>query len=1007
MSASQTRLRRGHQLWLALFAIGLGGFVLMAYVIWSAHKEITVFARSTAQSQVDRLESRFDATLRRLDNNLDDLVRHLPADALSKERVSELRDTLEPQMERLRLSHPEIGGFRLIDADGNVLYLAGGGEYVNLADRIYFRLLRETQGIPVVFSDVVNSRITGRQTVAMAKAVRDVNGRFLGVASAAIELSYFERLFDSADVGKLGTVGIYRSDTHVLLARRPQQTLSRSESLAPTHPVRLRVDSGVLFDVFDSAAQREVAHVMAYRKLANYPFYVMIDLDQDDVMAVWRQRADIAALLLGLLFVGFCIVLVRLLYVQSRESEAIGKLERNRQQLREAQRLAQIGSWEYDLLSSRITCSDELYRILEVDTPQSIECYEHFMALVHPDDRAMVDRVFNDAVTQRKPYEVEHRILLSSGGEKRILERAEIFYADDGIPLRAIGTAQDMTGIRQIESQMELLAGAVQYSSEAIVITDRDNNIIVVNPAFTRLTGYEKDEVVGRNPRILSAGRNTSDDYKQMWQMLNEKGFWQGEVWDRRKDGGIYPKWLSISLIRNDEGAIRYYIGHFTDISHERAAEAKLHHMAHHDVLTGLYNRASLKERLDHALAVARRQNERIALLFIDLDRFKVINDTLGHHIGDELLVEVGKRLRASVRESDVVARLGGDEFVIMLTGIEHTRAAASIAEKLVGEINEPYLIYGHQLYTSPSIGIAIFPMDGNDGEALLKNADAAMYHAKTQGRNNFQFFDAKMNDVALERLKIENNLRQALGRNEFCLHFQPIIDIASGRVAGVEALVRWQHPERGLLAPGVFIGVAEESGLILPLGDWVFWAACRQLAELKTAGFDGVKMSINISSIQMRNGSLHVLTKGAIDAYSLSPGDLIFEITESVAMQQPEETVRILDILHDMGVTLALDDFGTGYSSLSYLRMFALDHLKLDRSFVQEIGQDDDGQVICDATIGLAHNLGLKLIAEGVETVEQLEYLKGKGCDLVQGYYFSRPLPADQIISFIRERNS
>ena len=596
---------------------------------------------------------------------------------------------------------------------------------------------------------------------------------------------------------------------------------------------------------------------------------------------------------------------------------------------------------------------------------------------------------------------------MSDGRVKQIRERGETFYDQAGKPLRSIGTAQDITDIRLLESQMQLLGSAFHHSGEAIMITDHNNRILTVNAAFTMLTGYSQDEVAGQDPRILSAGRTSREDYKRMWAAIKEKSFWQGEIWDRRKDGGVYPKWLSVSVIRDEQGDIRYHIAHFTDVSTERATEAKIHYMAHHDMLTGLNNRFSLKDRLEHALAVARRESARVALLFIDLDRFKVINDTLGHHVGDELLIHVSRRLRQCVRESDLVARLGGDEFVVMLSGIEHSSSVAMVAEKLVMRVGEPYPVGAHTLYTTPSIGIAIYPMDGEDGETLMRNADAAMYHAKSAGRNNFQFFDAKMNEAAVERLGIEHALRLALGRDEFRLHFQPIIDLRTGKVSCVEALIRWQHPERGLLAPGMFIGVAEETGLIQPIGDWVIWAACRQLAAFREAGLTGVKMAINISAIQMRNSDLSVLARGVIEAYSLPPGDLVFEITESVAMEHPDETVRVLDLLRDMGVSLALDDFGTGYSSLSYLRMFALDKLKLDRSFVEEIGQDVDGQVICDATIGLAHNLGLTLVAEGVETEAQLDYLRDRGCDLVQGYLFSKPLPAELVMDFIRQRNA
>lgn len=684
-----------------------------------------------------------------------------------------------------------------------------------------------------------------------------------------------------------------------------------------------------------------------------------------------------------------------------------GELQRSRQQLQEIQRLAGIGSWELDLERNELSWSDELYQIFEIDPVQGPVDYEHFLQMVHEEDRGRVDQAYQAALATRQPYEVEHRMVMPDGRIKQIRERGETFYDEAGKPLRSIGTAQDITDIRLLESQMQLLGSAFHHSGEAIMITDHNNRILTVNAAFTMLTGYSQEEVAGQDPRLLSAGRTSREDYKRMWAAIKEKSFWQGEIWDRRKDGGVYPKWLSVSVIRDDQGDIRYHVAHFTDVSTERATEAKIHYMAHHDMLTGLNNRFSLKDRLEHALAVARRESARVALLFIDLDRFKVINDTLGHHVGDELLIHVSRRLRQCVRESDLVARLGGDEFVVMLSGIEHSSSVAMVAEKLVMRVAEPYPVGAHTLYTTPSIGIAIYPMDGEDGETLMRNADAAMYHAKSAGRNNFQFFDAKMNEAAVERLGIEHALRLALGRDEFRLHFQPIIDLRTGKVSCVEALIRWQHPERGLLAPGMFIGVAEETGLIQPIGDWVIWAACRQLAAFREAGLTGVKMAINISAIQMRNSDLSVLARGVIEAYSLPPGDLVFEITESVAMEHPDETVRVLDLLRDMGVSLALDDFGTGYSSLSYLRMFALDKLKLDRSFVEEIGQDVDGQVICDATIGLAHNLGLTLVAEGVETEAQLDYLRDRGCDLVQGYLFSKPLPAEQVMDFIRQRNA
>ncbi|QRM20088.1 EAL domain-containing protein [Dechloromonas sp. TW-R-39-2] len=1004
----QKKSRPGHQLWLALAALALSGFVLLGYVLWSAYHEIWSEARGMAQGHAELLESRFDATLRRVDANLDSLVAKIPREALDIKAAPRFRQILEADMARHKQSFDELAGFRVLDADGNVLYITGGGEYTNLKDRSYFRTLRNTPGAGIVFSEVLKSRITGRDVLIAARPITAPDGRFLGVVSAAVELDFFGRLFRSVHLGVSGALAIRRLEDHSLIVRQPPAPAEINRSLGEKHPVYLALVNGERQGVLEFNSQADgVKRIYAYRALDKYPFYVLAGLAESDVMAAWQQRAYLVGGLGGILFGCLGLVLVWLFRAQAREVLAAEALRQNRDQLSAAQRIARVGSWEVELPTGLVTCSDELFQIYEIQPPTTGARYEAFLAQVHPEERSVVDKALNDAIARREPLELKYRLLMPDGRIKYILGHSEAIYDADGKPLRVMGTSQDITSQHQMEAQMQLLATAFQFSGEAILITDRDNRIVTVNPAFTRLTGYLPEDAMGRNPSFLSAGRTTSAQYREMWDTVLATGFWQGDIWDRRKDGGIYPKWMSLSLIRDDAGEVRYHVAHFTDVSSERAAEAKLHHIAHHDVLTGLLNRFSLKGRLDQALAAARREGGRVALLFIDLDRFKLINDTLGHHVGDLLLIEVAARLSRGVRDSDVVARLGGDEFVIMLSGIEHTTSVAGVAEKLVRSVGDPYLIEGHDLYTTPSVGIAIFPTDGDDGEVLMKNADAAMYHAKTAGRNNFQFFDAKMNDAAVERLKTEHSLRLALTRNEFCLHFQPLIDVRSGRVAGVEALVRWQHPEHGLTAPGKFIGIAEETGLIQPLGEWVFWEACRQLAAFTQAGIRNVKMGVNISAIQMRNGNLPILAKGAIEALEINPADLVFEITESVAMQHPAETVRILDLLHDMGISLAIDDFGTGYSSLSYLRMFPIDHIKLDRSFVEEIGQDGDGAAICNATIGLTHSLGLKLVAEGVETQAQFDYLRSQDCDLVQGFLFSRPVPAEDVIAFIKQRNS
>ncbi|WP_301276100.1 EAL domain-containing protein [Dechloromonas sp.] len=1006
-AALRTTAETSRHLWVALCALAAAAFVLLAYVLWSTHQATWDQSRALVRSQAGLIESRLDATLRRIDASLGDLATSIPDAALNGEYNETDKVAIEARMARHLHSFPELSGFGVIDQSGRVRYLAGGGEHAQLDDRPYFISARDVAGDGLVFSEVVISRITGHQVLVVARAVRDAQGRFLGIVSAALELAKFEALFAEELPGKTGALAVRRSDNHALVVRYPPVPDEINRSLGPTHPLIARIAAGEREETLSFAAQADgVQRIYAFRKLEHYPFYVLAGLSEADALVVWRERAWAVGTVGGALFLCLGVVMYGLFRAQAQAHAAATALAQHRQQLREAQRLAKVGSWELDLQSNVLTWSDELFQIFELDPAVTATSYELFLSYVHPEDRALLERSHLESVANRSSYDIEHRVVMPDGRIKYLRECGETFYRDDGTPLRSIGTAQDVTSRRQMEAKMQLLGSAFQHSGEAILISDHDNNIVTVNPAFSQLTGYSAEEAIGRNPRFLSAGRTSGEEYAAMWASIHESGFWQGEIWDRRKDGGVYPKWMSVSVIRDDEGSIRYHIAHFTDVSSERAAEAKLHHMAHHDVLTGLLNRFSLKGRLDQALAAARRDGGRVAVMFIDLDRFKLINDTLGHHVGDLLLIDVANRLRDAVRDSDVVARLGGDEFVVMLTAIENSSGVALVAEKLVKAVGELYVIEGHDLYITPSIGIAIFPTDGGDGDVLMKNADAAMYHAKNAGRNNFQFFDEKMNSAALERLNTEHALRQALSREEFRLHFQPVIDVSSGRVAGVEALIRWQHPEKGLLAPGRFIGIAEETGLIQPIGEWVFWAACRQLAEFNAIGLTGICMGINISAIQMRNGNLPILARGAIEAYGLNPGQLVFAITESVAMEQPAETIRILDILHDMGIQLAIDDFGTGYSSLAYLRMFPIHHLKLDRSFVEEIGQTSDGSVISDATIGLAHNLQLKIAAEGVETAEQFDYLKAQGCDLVQGYLFSHPLPSEAVIEFICQRN-
>jgi len=566
--------------------------------------------------------------------------------------------------------------------------------------------------------------------------------------------------------------------------------------------------------------------------------------------------------------------------------------------------------------------------------------------------------------------------------------------------------ADDIDVLRQ---RLRALETVMARSNDAIVITDSDNRIVEVNTAFTQLTGYNAEEAYGRNPNFLSSGKMSQAEYAALWQKLSRDGVWQGEMWDRAKDGSLYPKWTTISVVRDKGGRITHYVAHFSDLSEYAETTAKLARMAHFDALTQLYNRSAFESLLPQALQNAQRDNRQVAVMVIDLDRFKNVNDSLGHAIGDQLLLRVADRLRESVRASDIVARIGGDEFIVVLPDVENALSVAGVASKLKHNLADSYRVGPHTLYATPSIGIALFPTDGADAANLLKNADTAMYHAKAQGRDNFQFFSEGMNIAAIERMKIENGLRVAIestrlgAAGEFHLYFQPQFHLQSKRIVGLEALVRWFHPEWGCVPPIQFIPIAEETGLIQPLGDWVFWESCRHLRMFRDAGIADVRVAVNLSAQQLRHADLPAVVHGALACYELDPADIELEITESAAMQNPSATIAILNQLSDTGIVLSIDDFGTGYSSLAYLKHLPVQRLKIDRSFVQEIESSRDDHAICSATIALGHHLDLELVAEGVETEGQRAHLEKLGCDVLQGFLYSKPLPAEEIISFLK----
>jgi diguanylate cyclase (GGDEF)-like protein/PAS domain S-box-containing protein len=580
------------------------------------------------------------------------------------------------------------------------------------------------------------------------------------------------------------------------------------------------------------------------------------------------------------------------------------------------------------------------------------------------------------------------------------IENHKHHYISNRFPLKdkngdvfAIGAIKtDISAIRQIEARLQLAMQVFSQGSEGIIITDKDNQIISVNKAFERITGYSEAEVIGKNPSLLSSGRHNREFYNNLWKTLLTEGEWEGELYDRRKNGEHYPQHTVLSRVLDDDGKIIHFIGVFNDITHKKQADEAIHQLAFYDPLTGTPNRNLFQNRVSQTIKIAQRENSQFSLMFLDLDYFKEVNDTLGHSIGDDLLVKVAQRLENEIRDEDTMCRFGGDEFVILFNNMS-TQHSIIKAERILASVIKPYLIDEHKLTLSVSIGIAIYPDDGIDYASLLKNADMAMYKAKENGRNNYHFFKVEMANLSLKRMAIEAALRIAIDNNELWLAYQPQINIIDKKLTGVEVLLRWKNAELNNPTPDEFIPIAESTGLIVEIGGWVLKEALKQTKKWLDSGIKPFTVAVNISARQFWNGDFAGLVQKTLLETQVPACYLELELTERLVMKKPEAVIKIMNELKLLGIQLSIDDFGTGYSSLSYLKRLPADKLKIDQSFVRDIGTDKDDEVIVVSIVQLAQALHKETIAEGVETIQQKNFLASIGCNTIQGYLYGKPM--------------
>ncbi|MBF0266373.1 MAG: EAL domain-containing protein [Gammaproteobacteria bacterium] len=578
-----------------------------------------------------------------------------------------------------------------------------------------------------------------------------------------------------------------------------------------------------------------------------------------------------------------------------------------------------------------------------------------------------------------------------------LIESSIYINSDNDAPLiRLILT--DIEEIHQMQAQAHLSEKIIENSIEGILITDRKGHILTVNKTFTKITGYSKEEAIGKTPSILRSGKHDKEFYQRLWQTIKNEGFWEGEIWNRREDGEVYLEWLCIREIKDDQGHFYFYVGKFSDLTTIKDTQTRLHFLAHFDVLTQLPNRTLFNDRLSQAIMTAERSKNKVVLFFMDLDGFKDINDSLGHDSGDILLQQVAKRLLSTVRKMDTVSRLGGDEFTIIANDIVNTDQIITLAEKILNALSEPFIIDKRKFFIGASIGISTFPDDAINGSDLVQYADTAMYQAKENGKNQFCFYTQRMGDMASERMQLEHELNVAIEQNQLVLHYQPQYHIETGDISGMEALVRWYHPQRGLILPTEFIPEAEKTNLILLLGEWVLNSACAQAQKWLQAGKENIQIAINISAKQFQQPGFDEEIKQLLLKHDIAGDNIELEITEKSLITDIDKVLSTLHNLKAMGISIAIDDFGTGYSSMNYLKRLPLDVLKIDRSFIKDIDIESVDEAIIKSILALAQGLNLKVVAEGIETQFQRELLSQLKCNYAQGFLYNKAITVEEI---------
>jgi diguanylate cyclase (GGDEF)-like protein/PAS domain S-box-containing protein len=936
------------------------------------------------------------------------------------------------------------------DLQGNLVCSAlplPAGKPINNAQRPWFREFMQRRSFTI--SEPYQGKVTGKLVSMISLPLHNARHEMIGGVHLPLDLAVYDPHIPASAVPPNSRYGFFAASGVMIWRNLDPEHIIGTRPNAEAARKIVQIKNGEL----ESIAVDGVTRYFSVMTMPQTGWIAFIGVPSDAIYASAKRHAleqsMVVLLAIGLLWVLALLIARRIsapitelartaqavhqgnLALRSHEhgplelarvahefNHMLDTLQQNNRQLQESEARyaravngANDGIWEADFIEQTEYLSPRWKQLLGYADHELTNEPGAFASRLHPDDLPRVQRAIQQHCERSTPYELEMRLRCKNGTYRWFYTRGQALLDEQGRAVRIAGSMTDITERKLAETELRIAATAFE-SQEGMSVTAFDGTVLRVNRAFSQITGYEAQEIIGHNLRLLQSGRHDAAFFEAMWHSLVQDGLWQGEIWNRRKGGEIYPEYLIITAVRDQNGEVTNYVGTFTDITSKKAAADEIMSLAFYDPLTHLPNRRLLQDRLGQALTACLRNGWQGGLLFIDLDNFKTLNDTLGHQMGDALLQQVAQRLTACVRESDTVARLGGDEFVVMLEGLHRDALEAAaqcraIGQKILAALNLPYAINGHAHHYGASIGATLFCDHQTGINELLQQADIAMYQAKQSGRNLLCFFDPHMQTAISERATLEHELHLALERQQFCLHYQIQVD-ANLRPLGAEALLRWQHPERGMISPLHFIPLAEETGLILPIGQWVLDTACAQLGRWQQQPYSAeLVLAVNVSAKQFRQADFVAQVKSAIARHAIDPARLKLELTESMLLDKAESIISTIAQLKALGLQLSLDDFGTGYSSLQYLKRLPLDQLKIDRSFVRDLAEDNNDKAIVRTIIGMAHSLSLDVIAEGVETDLQQEILAMKGCRHFQGYLFGKPMPIEQFDGLLQQDRS